>query len=247
MKLRILSMNIGNPSLERAQRQYEWLKGNDYDVLVLTETRNSAGCSYIEQQFIDDGMNVFFPKSQSKELGVMLVSKYALEDRKSIFDEDNPLYTRYAEAKIQAGGRKICLIGLYVPSRDRSEAKINRKRTFIDAVTEKFVHNHNGDYIITGDLNILDRKHEPHYNTFYKWEYDFYDDILSSGFTDAFRCINGGKQDYSWVGRTGDGYRYDYCFVSDQLKPSLRVCKFIHKIHELKLTDHSAIETIIEL
>ena len=47
MRYKILELNIGNPSLERAQRQCDWLREKNYDIYILTETRNSKGCSYI--------------------------------------------------------------------------------------------------------------------------------------------------------------------------------------------------------
>ena len=40
-KLSLLTLNIGNPSLERAKKQCEWLTKRPEDVFVLTETKNS--------------------------------------------------------------------------------------------------------------------------------------------------------------------------------------------------------------
>ncbi len=42
--LSVLTLNIANPSVERAQRQLEWLATRDEDVFVLTETKASDGC-----------------------------------------------------------------------------------------------------------------------------------------------------------------------------------------------------------
>lgn len=43
-ELSLLTLNIANPSPERAERQLGWLAARDEDVLVLTETKDSAGC-----------------------------------------------------------------------------------------------------------------------------------------------------------------------------------------------------------
>ena len=43
--LSLLTFNIGNPSPERARRQLAWLASRDEQVLVLTETKASAGCT----------------------------------------------------------------------------------------------------------------------------------------------------------------------------------------------------------
>lgn len=44
-ELSLLTLNIANPSPERAERQLSWLAARDEDVLVLTETKDSAGYS----------------------------------------------------------------------------------------------------------------------------------------------------------------------------------------------------------
>src|SRR5258707_341038 len=45
--LSLLTFNIGNPSPERAQRQLAWLASRDEQVLILTETKASAGCQLL--------------------------------------------------------------------------------------------------------------------------------------------------------------------------------------------------------
>ena len=62
---------------------------------------------------------------------------------------------------------------------------------------------------------------------------------------DAYKYCNPDKQEYSWVGRTNDGYRYDYAFVSADLRDNIAGCKYIHDTRKNGLTDHSAI--IMEL
>ena len=66
------------------------------------------------------------------------------------------------------------------------------------------------------------------------------------GFIDVYRYCYPQKNEYSWVGRTGDGYRYDYCFVSESLSNRIIDCRFIHETRNNKLTDHSALVVEIE-
>ena len=47
MTLRLLALNIANPSPTRAQRQLAWLRERPEDVLVLSETKNSKGCAQL--------------------------------------------------------------------------------------------------------------------------------------------------------------------------------------------------------
>lgn len=255
--IKILSLNIGNPSLNRAIRQCEWLSMRDEDVFVLTETKNSQGCSYIADFFMNQSCSFFnqdsrleydvrFPRSVTGDLGVMIISKRKIEETRYIFDNYSIYYSRQIESSIRHNNMSLKIMGLYVPSRDRSEAKIHRKKSFIDTVIDNIPSFQNSSSIITGDLNILDRNHFPHYSTFYKWEYDFYDDIIKCGFKDAYRHCNPSTNDYSWIGRTGDGYRYDYCFVSNSLIKNILSCSFEHETRKLKLSDHSAITIELE-
>jgi hypothetical protein len=53
--LSLLTFNIGNPSPGRAQRQLAWLASRDEHVLVLTETKASAGCQLLAGAFTAAG------------------------------------------------------------------------------------------------------------------------------------------------------------------------------------------------
>lgn len=250
--IKLLSLNIGNPSLIRASRQCEWLSMRDEDVFVLTETKNSQGCKYIEDYFMNQFNTLFnhnsrieydvsFPRSVTGDLGVMIISKHRIAETRHLFENDSIYYSRQIESSIQYKDILLKIMGLYVPSRDRSEKKIQRKKKFIDRILNSINSPQNNTSIIVGDLNILDLNHVPHYSTFFKWEYDFYDDLIKSGYLDAYRYCNPSLNDYSWVGRSGDGYRYDYCFVSNSLIRNVISCSFEHETRKLKLTDHSAI------
>lgn len=251
-KISLLSLNIGNPSLERAKRQCEWLIDRSEDVFVLTETKNSKGCSYIEEFFLQYGYDLFsigklsnfsvnFPKSQTGDLGVMIISKYPIKVTTNLFEKESIYFSRQAEVFISVEDTILSIVGLYVPSRDRKPEKIERKRKFINRCEKFFDETKNIKRIIMGDLNILDREHVPHYKSFFEWEYNFYDEFLRNGYVDVYKYCNPDMQDYSWVGRTNDGYRYDYCFVSEDLKKGLLNCEFLHETRSSKLTDHSAI------
>ncbi len=45
-ELSLLTLNIANPSPERAERQLGWLAARDEDVLVLIETRTAPAAGY---------------------------------------------------------------------------------------------------------------------------------------------------------------------------------------------------------
>lgn len=244
-EVKVLVLNIGNPSIERAKRQIEWLKKRKEDIFILTETKNSQGCTAIYNYF-SNNKNTHFPLPPDNNYGVMCISNYHFTEEHSYFDETHPFYARYLNSKINISKNKtIDITGLYVPSRDQSDEKIQRKKDFLEQ-TLKLICNQTNKYrIICGDFNIIDRKHNPSYSVFKEWEYDFYDELINLGYIDAYRYCNQTTNEYSWVGRTGNGYRYDYIFVSEDLKKSIQNCYFEHKTQQIKISDHSAI--ILEL
>lgn len=95
--------------------------------------------------------------------------------------------------------------------------------------------------IVCGDLNIISKTHIPYYKFFQNWEYDFYDHLINNEFIDAYSYFNLNKKEYSWVGRTNNGYRYDYFFVAKRILGSCIHCYFDHSTRYTKLSDHSAI------
>lgn len=257
-KISFLSLNIGNPSVERAKKQCDWLDKRSEDIFVLTEAKVSQGCLYIAEHFQQYGydlftMNssveysVFYPKSNTGDLGVMIISKYPIKKKLSFFSDDSIYFSRQAESIILSETMQLNVMGLYVPSRDRSEWKIERKKKFVEEIQKFLMNSDNNKKIIMGDLNILERTHRPHYSTYFDWEYDFYDTIIKSGYIDAFKYCSPDIQEYSWVGRTNDGYRYDYCFISSDLEKSILKCNYVHETRNIRITDHSAITMEIEL
>lgn len=251
-RVKLLSLNIGNPSLERAKKQCEWLAKRPEDIIVLTETKESKGCQYIKEYFEQYAYNFFTasrtteyfvnaPKSQTGDLGVILISKYPIEDNSNFFLDSSIYFSRQTEVRINLQKKEIYVVGLYAPSRDRSERKVLRKKRYIDGMEMYLRASGKENKIIMGDLNILERTHIPHYSTFYEWEYHFYEAFLEAGFVDAFRYGHPDEREYSWVGRTNDGYRYDYCFVSSDLREKILDCWYIHEPRNLHITDHSAI------
>lgn len=242
-KFSLFCWNIANPSAERAGKQAEWLRKRPEDILVLTEAKRSEGCIFLERYFQAYGYNVVFSKPGEKEFGVIIVSKYLLTPS-SFSTYIDYLQARVDSVKLTLPSGEIEIIGVYVPSRDSSPEKTDKKRRFLKSLTNALEEAPQfSRRIFCGDLNVLEPSHIPHYPIFEKWEYDFYHNLTNYQLKDAFRHLHPSAQEYSWVGRTGDGYRYDHCFVSENLLPSLKKCYYLHepREEEIKLSDHSAL------
>lgn len=251
--LSIFCWNIANPSVERAAKQAEWLRKRNEDIFVLTEAKRSEGCLLLERYFHAYGFKVIFNKPEEKEFGVIIVSKLPMLPG-NFFQSVKFLTTRVASAVVKFHDKEIELITTYIPSRDASPKKIERKKTFIKTLTNAFENNNPSPYtIFCGDFNILEPDHIPHYPFFENWEYEFYNNLSKYQLRDAFRFLHPNIHEYSWVGHTGDGYRYDHCFVSENLLGFLKECYYYHEPRKLfdenekKLSDHSALITTFDL
>lgn len=239
--------NIANPSIERATRQGEWLRKRPEDFLILTETKQSAGCAFLERYFRAYGYHVSFPKLEGREYGTMIVSKYFLQES-SFQNHVSFLPGRVAATNISLPEGTLEIIGLYVPSRDASPQKIRRKRRFLESVRQALKNAPKpASRILCGDFNVLEPDHTPHYSFFKEWEYAFYKNFARHCLKDAFRYIHPSLKEYSWTGRTGNGYRYDHCFISENLLFGIKKCFYLHEPKELQLSDHSAIVTELHL
>jgi exodeoxyribonuclease III len=235
----LLCWNIGNPSRERAGKQAEWLRKRKESVFVLTETKRSEGCELIEKYLSLYGFNCVSSKPDS-DYGVLIVGK-SITTVGTFQQHFNFLPSRSVSAFVQTSAGEVEIGGMYVPSRDASPEKITRKQKYLASAADALLKGFQPTKrIFCGDLNILEPNHVPRYRFFGEWEYIFYNQILECGFHDAFRLIAPEVCEYSWVGRTGDGYRYDHCFISKDIKSNVVNCWYDHTPRESRLSDHSA-------
>lgn len=240
--LDVLTFNLNNPSRERAERQYAYLAERPESVLVLTETARSKGCEYLAEQFRAAGAFVVFPEppAGTRERGVMIVSRALAVECPPIAEY---LPHRVAGVAVSTSEGLIAVTGVYVPSRDASPEKVLRKQTFLSELALALPSGQGGRGVLIGDFNILEPAHVPRYGTFRPWEYEFYSGLAEAGYVDAFRLRHPTAAEHSWVGRTGDGYRYDHAHVTLPLASLVTGCSYVHDVREglTRLTDHSAL------
>ncbi|MBO0883697.1 MAG: hypothetical protein J2P17_25850, partial [Mycobacterium sp.] len=101
--------------------------------------------------------------------------------------------------------------------------------------------------VMGGDYNVISRHHQPLHAGFLPFEFGFLDALCVNGLVDAHDHCAPGAQPYSWIGRTGDGYRYDYFHVGGQLVPRIRSCSYVHETREQRLTDHAAVTLTLDI
>lgn len=179
---------------------------------------------------------MILPKSKVHGYGVLLASK--LRMKRTDFSDHINSDTRARAVSIELPfiNAKMEVIAVYVPNR-RDETKKRFLQTLLQSLN-------NSRYILyrifCGDFNVVEPDHVPSYPKFESWEYNFYSSLSKHKLEDAFRHLNPRVQEYSWMGRAGDGYRYDHCFVSVKLLPFIVACYYLHEPRKIRYSDHSA-------
>jgi exodeoxyribonuclease-3 len=240
--LSLLTLNIANPSIDRAGALLAWLATRPEHVLALTETRAGAGCRHLAAAFTTAGYRVIYPEPAPGEYGVMIVSRLAAEPD-PITRTLTYLPTRAAGAVIGTDAGPLRVLAAYVPSRDASLEKTERKRRWL-AEFDAALTATGGRMptLMLGDLNVLEPDHQPQYRSFAPFEYDFYRGLTDRHqLVDAFRRLHPSLVEHSWVGRTGDGYRYDHAHCGKDLADELAACDYLPDPRLTRLSDHSAL------
>lgn len=240
--MRILNWNISNPSIERAYKQFEWLIKTKANIIILTEAKYSKGCRYLRDALTDVGFKVYFPKPLDNDYTVIIAEKGFQSEKWNL---DIPFLPHRIESvilKTFLGDLKI--IGLYVPSRGPQERRNVNKKKFqnqmIDWLNLLYKRGDTSNLIVGGDLNVIEPDHIPHYSVFGEWEYVFYKTFTNGTLVDAYRLLYPNLNEYSWFGRSGDGYRFDHFFVSENISSHIKECHYLHEPRLSKLSDHSA-------
>jgi exodeoxyribonuclease-3 len=244
--LRFVTLNVSGPSAARADRLLEFLPSLEADVLVLTETRQNRGTAQLLDSYRDAGYAVVAAESMdSSERGVAIIQRAG---RPVPLARDLTVEARHRLVAAEVlPGQSITVVGVYVPSRDASSAKIARKQQFLSQMTALARRWTHGRRVFLGDLNIVSRQHVPRFTAFRCWEYDALEALEQHGLVDAYTLLHPGKQVHSWIGRKGAGYRYDYAFISAGLVPYLVDCEYVHEPRELGLSDHAAVVLSLDL
>jgi exodeoxyribonuclease III len=241
--LGILTVNIGAAALPRGTALHEWLSTRTEDVFVLTETSSGAGTGHLCDEFRRAGWHVLHEPDSGGDRGVALFSKVAILENHFLSRAAVTLPGRVVSAVLDTHPR-VGVVGVYVPSRDRSVDKVDKKQRFIDtwlSALSSLPLETAQSMVVTGDYNVIARHHVPRHSGFLPFEYALLDNLEALGLADVHDHLTPGAVEYSWVGRTGDGYRYDYMHVGHALMSRARSCRYLHETRAQRLTDHSAL------
>lgn len=247
--IQVLNWNVRNPGLARAKDQCLWLGQQNFDVIILTELKSSAGYTQLHDWLIDMGYSVFPSRSEPESGYRVLLGIRGMSARSTSLSCD-VTSQRAVAAAFRAPLGDLRLLGLYVPSRGPAAGRNLKKREFqcqvANTIRDLVSQSELGNLLIAGDMNVVERGHIPRYAHFGEWEYAFYDLLAQSPLVDAFRHLHPSDREYSWIGHSGNGYRFDHFFISQGLLSYVKACFYIHDPRELQLSDHSAMSLTLE-
>ncbi|MEU7072946.1 endonuclease/exonuclease/phosphatase family protein [Streptomyces narbonensis] len=241
--VRLLLFNAQHASPERSRRQAEWIAGQeDADIAVLTEVSSTQGGDALVTALTERGYaTVIAPQPSTPDYRTVIACRTG-----GVRPVPSPVTVtphRAPAARVTVGGHDIGVLGLYVPSRGPKAQRNVAKRAFQEAVTESLPRLlaafPDMPVVVAGDLNVIERGHQPPHKVFGEWEYAFYDSFQAAGLTDAFRRLHPDEVTHSWFGLTGNGFRFDHLFVSTPHVDRVLACNYHQQAREAGLTDHA--------
>lgn len=247
LEARILTINIGAAAEERAGRILRWLRRRTDDVVVLSETSGGPGTELLRAGLEQAGY-VTRVGPEAGERGVLVASRLPVQA--SLDQMESVSLPCRAQGVVLATKPQLVLLGVYVPSRDRSPEKIARKENFMAsllAALRGLSPSLRENLVLTGDYNAVARDHVPGLPGFFPYEYDFHDELADLGLNPAHELRPYGGHPHSWIGRTGIGYLYDYAHLGAAVAPRLRRCQYLQGPRQQRLTDHAALAIRVEL
>jgi exodeoxyribonuclease-3 len=238
----LLTFNIGAAAPARAGAILRWLGSRSDDMIVLTETSGGAGTELLADGLRSRGFAVRCTHEPG-ERGVLLATRIPIaRDFADAFAVTLPCRT--SAVVLDTRPKQIALVGVYVPSRDRSDVKVARKEAFISsflASLRDLPSAQRERLVVVGDYNTVARRHAPRLPGFFPWEYALHDRLEEIGLRAAHELRPRRAQPHSWIGRTGLRYLYDYVHVGGRLHEAVERCEYLHGPRERRLSDHAAV------
>ena len=193
--LSVLTVNIGAASPERARLLLDWLARRPEEVLVITETSAGPGTSWLLDRFRHAGFAVIKTPDADGERGSALVSRVRVARDLTAEFAAVSVPCRVSAA-VLGTEPAIPVIGVYVPSRDRSAGKTERKQRFIRTLVEacdKLPWDLREHLVLGGDYNVIGRTHRPLHPGFLPFEFGLLEGLRERGLVDAYEHVAPGE------------------------------------------------------
>jgi exodeoxyribonuclease III len=221
----ILSWNIMQGGGTRVMDIIQKLSGLKPSVIILSEFHNNATSgNTIRSGLLKTGYrHQFVTQSQSEENSVLIAS--LLPCQNEIFPNADPVF---AHNILAVHFDPFSIMGVYLPHK--------KKHNLLNFIREH-ISNTSRSWIIAGDFNTGINGIDQEGSSF--WYEDQLKRFSEIKLFDAFRAKNGDTKEYSWYSHQGNGFRYDYTYIHEDLLPIMKDCHYIHEWRMDKSSDHA--------
>ena len=231
--MKIISWNVnGLRSVARKNEIQKIIKANEYDVILLQETKIEEIGKVIETNGYFNYL--MHPSTKKGYSGVITLCK---------FEPLNIIYGVGSE-KYDSEGRVITVelkdyfvVNSYFPNSRRDLSRLDFKMDFNEKILEFLEKLRKKKPIVIGgdfnvahtDLDIARPRQNDGNAGFTTQERGFIDKFIQKGYVDTFRIFNKESGNYSWwtylyksAKENNIGWRIDYFFVSNELKNKIK-------------------------
>ncbi|MSN95933.1 exodeoxyribonuclease III [Campylobacter sp. FMV-PI01] len=238
--MKFISWNVNGIRAAVNKDAFLWIEEFNPDFLALQEIKANSDqipSEIYELPFKEININ------QAKKAGysgVMSLVNFQTTCMKSMFfsdDEGRVLEHRFND---------IVLFNIYFPNGQNGDDRLDYKMKFYDSFLSyiKNLQKEDKKIIICGDVNtahmpidLTNPKANSKRSGFLDCEREWISKLLESGFIDTFRYLYPNLEKYSWWSYRFNarvkniGWRIDYFFISENLKPHLKDAFILDEIY----------------
>ena len=252
----ISSWNV-NSVRARIKNILEYLASSKPDILMMQEIKTEEK-NFPFNDFKDESYDSYVLGQKSYN-GVAIVGKVKIQNIENNLINDELKQSRIISGEISLKKKIIQLINIYVPNGNPVDTdKYSYKIDWIDKLILKLKNKlkKNENIILGGDFNIIPSEEDVYNHKYYEDDALFrlevrkkFREMINLGFQDAYRYINGTKQEYTfWDYMSGawqknNGMRIDHFLISNSLINNIKDIKVNkHPRGKVKPSDHTPIE-----
>jgi exodeoxyribonuclease-3 len=247
--VRIITLNANGIRSAAGKGAFEWLRGQDADVVCLQETKARESQLTGHDVELPGYHRFFFDAERPGYSGTALYCRRKPDEVIRGFGVDEfDREARYLEARFA----ELAVVSLYLPSGSSGPERQASKFRFLEAFMPflRRLRRRRRQYILCGDWNIAHRqidlrnwKSNQKNSGFLPEERAWMDELFGdAGYLDAFREVNDQPGEYTWWSNRGQawsknvGWRIDYQVASRGLAGAARRAH-IHKAS--RFSDHA--------
>lgn len=247
--MKIITANVNGIRASHKKGFFNYLEQEDADIVCLQEIK--AQEEQLNSDFYPANYHCFYHPAQQKGYsGVAIFSKQKPDD---VIKQTNWSWLDDEGRFLQIDLGDLSVISLYIPSGSSKEERQNLKIDFLTNYFSNYLKQltqHNRNYIICGDFNMVHKRIDiknfngnKNRSGCLPEERQWMDDLFNKlGFVDAFRVINQSEHQYTWWSNRGQawanntGWRIDYQITNLGLKNKI---KYVNIYKKERFSDHA--------